>query len=85
MGLPRRVSAEGRQGVVATITITTCQGQIWMSIVPPFTWETIMEPGTVDELMHVLGLARDEAKVAVTETRPVPARKAIGARPDRHI
>ena len=86
MGPPRRVSAAGRQGVVATITITTCRGQIWISIVPPFTWEAILEPGTVDELIHVLALARDEAKAVGTETRPVPARKAIRApRPDRHI
>lgn len=57
-----------------------------MSIVPPFTWEAIMEPTTVGELIHVLGLARDEAKAVGNEIRPVPARKAIGApRPDRHI
>jgi hypothetical protein len=59
-----------------------------MSIVPPFTWEAIMESGTVDELINVLVLARDEAKLMVmtAETRPDPARKAIGApRPDRHI
>ncbi len=86
MGIPWRLAAAGRQGVVATITITTCQGQIWMSIVPPFTWEAIMEPETVDKLIHVLELARDEATAVGTETRPVPARKAIGApRPDRHI
>jgi hypothetical protein len=47
-----------------------------------------MESGTVDELINVLVLARDEAKLMVmtAETRPDPARKAIGApRPDRHI
>ncbi len=32
-----------------------------MSIMPPFTWEAIMELGKVDELIHVLGLAREEA------------------------
>lgn len=37
-----------------------------MSIVPPFTWEAIMGLGKVDELIHVLGLAREEARRSVT-------------------
>lgn len=37
-----------------------------MSIVPPFTWEAIIEPGKIDELIHVLGLARQEAVQSVT-------------------
>lgn len=37
-----------------------------MSFVSPFTWEAIMEPGKVDELIHVLGLARAEAMRSVT-------------------
>lgn len=80
MGMPRRVSTKGREGVPATITITTCQGQVWMSIVPAFTWEAIMEPGTVDELIHALGLARDEAKqpgMAVAEIPSDTAPKAL--------
>jgi hypothetical protein len=42
-----------------------------MSIVPPFTWEAIMEPGKIDELIHVLGLAREHVRrsVAVAATR----------------
>jgi hypothetical protein len=82
MGIPRRVSIEGREGIAATVVITTYRGRVWMSIVPAFTWEAIMEEGTVDELMHTLRLARDEAKqqiVAVAEIRPAPARKAIGS------
>jgi hypothetical protein len=39
---------------------------VWLSIVPPFTWEAIMEPGKVDELIHVLGLAREEARQSMT-------------------
>ena len=54
MGVPRRISTKGTEGVITTVTITTCHGQIWMSIMPPFTWEAIMEPETVDELIHVL-------------------------------
>ena len=37
-----------------------------MSIVPPFTWEAIMEPGKVDELIQVLGLAREQVRRSVT-------------------
>lgn len=29
---------------------------------PPFTWEAIMEPARVDKLIHVLELAREDAK-----------------------
>lgn len=35
-------------------------------IEPPFTWEAIMELGKVDELIRVLGLAREEARQSVT-------------------
>jgi hypothetical protein len=40
--------------------------EVWMSIVPPFTWEAIMELGKVDELIHVLGPAGEEARRSVT-------------------
>lgn len=71
MSAPRRVVVKGRQGVVATVVVTIYRGEVWLSIVPPFTWEAIMEPGKVDELIHVLGLAREEARqsVAVGVTR----------------
>jgi hypothetical protein len=62
MGVPRRVSVKGMQRVDATVVVTVVQGKVWMSISPPFTWEAIMEPGKVDEVMSVLGAARDEAK-----------------------
>ncbi len=42
--------------------VTVVHGMVWLSIVPPFTWEAIMEPAKVDELIHVLALARDEAE-----------------------
>ncbi len=61
MGMPRRVVVKGREGVVATVVMTTYRGEVWMSIVPPFTWEAIMESDKVDELIHALGLAREEA------------------------
>lgn len=66
MSVPRRVVVKGREGVVATVVVTIHRGGVWMSIVPPFTWEAIMEPGKVDELIHVLGLAREEAMRSVT-------------------
>jgi hypothetical protein len=37
-----------------------------MSIVPPFTWEAIMDPGHVDQLIHALGLAREESNRRVS-------------------
>lgn len=62
MGAPRRVRVKGMQGVDATVVVAVAQGTVWLSVSPPFTFEAIMEPGKVDELMHVLQLARDEAK-----------------------
>ncbi len=62
MGVPRRISVKGTAGVAATVTVKTYRGQVWMSIMPPFTWEAIMEAGAVDEVIRVLALARDEAK-----------------------
>jgi hypothetical protein len=62
MGAPRRVRVKGMQGVDATVVVAVVHGTVWLSVAPPFTWEAIMEPGKVDELMHVLELARDEAK-----------------------
>ena len=50
------------QGVNVTVIVTVVQGRVWLSISPPFTWEAIMEPAKVDELIHVLELARDAAK-----------------------
>lgn len=60
-GIPRRVSVKVYQGETATVVVTVVQGAVWLSIAPPFTWEAILEPVKVDELIHVLELARDEA------------------------
>jgi hypothetical protein len=66
MNMPQRVVVKGREGIVAAVVVTVYRGNVWMSIVPPFTWEAIMEPGKVDELIHVLGVAREEVKRLVT-------------------
>jgi hypothetical protein len=58
----RKVSVKGSGGVSATVIVIAQQGKVWVSIMPPFTWEAIMEPGKVDELIHTLGLAREDAK-----------------------
>jgi hypothetical protein len=58
----RKVSVTGTGGVAATVFVTVQRGQVWMSIQPPFTWEAIMEPGKVDELMRTLELAREDVK-----------------------
>lgn len=49
------------QGVDATVVVTVARGAVWMSIMPPFTWEAIMEPETVEEVIQALELARDDA------------------------
>jgi hypothetical protein len=79
IGVPRRVRVKGMQGIDATVVVTVVQGNVWLSVSPPFTWEAIMEPGKVDELMHVLELAQEEAKeMAVHSDRPTSqAGKAI--------
>ena len=62
LAMPHRVLVKGREGVPATVVVTVVQGQVWLSISPPFTWEAIMNPAKVDELIHVLELATDEAR-----------------------
>lgn len=62
MGGPRRVRVQGRTGVEATVVVTTVRDTVWLSISPPLTWEAIMNPEKVDEVISTLELARDEAK-----------------------
>jgi hypothetical protein len=66
MGMPRRVHVKGMQGVDATVVVTVVRDTVWLSISPAFTWEAIMEPGKVDEVISTLARARDEAKKAAT-------------------
>jgi hypothetical protein len=66
MGMPRRVRVKGMQGVDATVVVTVVRDTVWLSISPPFTWEAIMEPGKVDEIISMLELARDEANKVAT-------------------
>jgi hypothetical protein len=66
MGAPRRVRVKGRQGVDATVVVTVVRDTVWLSITPPFTWEAIMAPGKVEEIISMLTLARDEAKKVTT-------------------
>lgn len=66
MGMPRRIRVKGMAGVDATVVVTVVQDKIWLSISPPFTWEAIMEPEKVDEIISMLEAARDEAGKATT-------------------
>ena len=50
MGMPRRVRVKGMQGVDATVIVTVVRDKVWLSILPPFTWEAIMEPGKIMRL-----------------------------------
>ena len=61
---------KGSGGVSATVVITVKQGQVWMSIQPPFTWEAIMEPGKIEELIRTLTLAAESAKKRTHAVRP---------------
>ncbi len=58
----RTVSVKGSGGVAATVVVTVQRGRVWLSIQPPFTWEAIMPPGKVEELMRTLGWANEDAK-----------------------
>jgi hypothetical protein len=51
----RRLSVKGSEGVSATVVVKSIRGYVWVSIMPPFTWEAILEPGKVDELIRMLG------------------------------
>ncbi len=71
-GMPRRVRVTDVQGVEVTVVVRVVQGTVWMSISPPFTWEAIMEPGKVDEIVSVLESARDEARTATAPSARTP-------------
>lgn len=70
MGMPRKARVKGMAGIDATVVVTVVQDKVWLSISPPFTWEAIMEPGKVDEVISMLETARNEAgKAATTRNR----------------
>lgn len=60
-GIPRRVSVTGKDGISATVVVTTYRGQVWLSVVPSFNGEAIMEPTEVNELIRTLELAQEDA------------------------
>lgn len=67
----RKVATQASGGTRATVVVTVQQGAVLMSIVPPFTWEAIMAPGIVDELIGALTQARNDA-TAVRRRNPAP-------------
>ncbi|MGH3897757.1 MAG: hypothetical protein ACRDTA_05770 [Pseudonocardiaceae bacterium] len=78
MNLPRRVRVKGMQGVDATVVVTVVHDTVWLSISPPFTWEAIMEPGKVDDVISVLELARDDTmKMAAGDGSAFSGRTAV--------
>jgi hypothetical protein len=66
----RTISVKTSDGLATTVVVIAQRGQVWVSIQPQFTWEAIMEPGQVDELIHTLGLARDDAKTMLRHRQP---------------
>src|SRR6185312_17528897 len=75
-GMRRKILAKATGGEHATVIVRAIRGTVWMSIVPPFTWEAIMEPEKIDEMIYVLGLAREEAK----RSRPAASGGSGGTR-----
>ena len=70
---------QGREGVAATIVVFARQGTVLVSISPPFTWEAIMDPEQVDELIRTLGLAQDDAtKMSSSRESPVVRGTKLG-------
>jgi hypothetical protein len=61
MDRPRTISVKSTDGNNTSVVVTVVRGYVWMSIRPLFTWEAIMEPTKVDELIQVLELAREDA------------------------
>lgn len=61
-GLPRRLSVKGSGGITATVVVVVRQGKVMVSIVPPFTWEVILDPRKVDDLVRSLAQAGEDAK-----------------------
>lgn len=78
----RTVLVKGSGGVTATVVVTMQKGKVWLSIQPPFTWEAIMDPAKVDEVIRALAQAAHDAQVwssrnpSPTEPvdNPIPAR-----------
>lgn len=61
-GMPRRVRVKASGGETATVVVRVVQGCVWLSVSPPFTWEAVMTPGIVDEVVGVLEVAKEEAE-----------------------
>jgi len=64
----RKVSVKGSEGVSATLIIKAERGKVRLSIEPPFTWEAIMEPSKVDEVIRTLRQAAEDVKRMVDGT-----------------
>jgi hypothetical protein len=47
-----------RPGEDATIIIRVIQSRVWLSILPPCTWEAIMTVEMVEEVIRILAEAR---------------------------
>lgn len=74
----RKVAVHGSGGVSATIVVIARQGRVWLSVIPPLTWEAILEPIQVDELTHALELAREDAtKMAAASKNGVSLDRAV--------
>lgn len=57
----RKVAVTGSDSVSTTVVVVVRCGKVRLSIEPLFTWEAVVTPGKVDELIRTLESARDEA------------------------
>ncbi len=58
----RRISVHSSSGESAAITAIARQGKVWVSVVPHFVGEAILDPEKVDAVIRTLAQARDDAR-----------------------
>lgn len=58
----RRISVRSSSGEPAAIAAIVRQGKVWVSMVPHFVGEAILDPENVDAVIRTLAQARDDAR-----------------------
>lgn len=58
----RRISVRSSSKEPTTFVATVRQGKVWVSIVPLFIGEVILDPEKVDAVIRTLAQARDDAR-----------------------
>lgn len=58
----RRISVQSSSGERAAIAAIVRQGKVWVSVVPHFVGEAILDPEKADAVTRTLAQARDDAR-----------------------